>query len=129
MTPTFISPQVPPHLTLPVAGAAPAGPIAPHVHVRERPVAAAGRIDPHAAGQRRIPGLDPLRRPRDHLGVGGIDPAVAVQVVHHAVAVVVHEDVGGVAVHVPAEAGPPGRVAAAVVVDGGAKTAHDLHAL
>src|SRR4030095_772064 len=92
-------------------------------------MAAAGLVDAHAADQGGIARLHPLHGGGEHFRVLGVDAAVAVDVVHAPVAVVVHEHVRGIPVHVPAQVGPALGVAPAHVVARGAETAHHLHVL
>src|SRR6187431_1573878 len=109
------------------AFAVPARAVSAGVDVGEGPVAAAGLVDPDPAHQGRILPLDLLRRVGEDLRVLGVHLPVAVEVVGLAVTVVVDVDVGRVAVHVAAQVGAAARVAAALVVAGGAEAAHHGH--
>ena len=69
-------------------------------------------------------------RPRsDHLCVAIVDAAVAVQVIHPSVSIVVHEYVGGIAVHVTAVLVTSARIAAIRVVQRRPEPAHHRHVL
>ena len=73
--------------------------------------------------------LDTFNSLRQHFGIAGIHPAVAIDVVHAAVSIVVHEHVGGIAIHVTAQIRSPTRISATVVVARRAETAHDLYVI
>src|SRR5688572_25700886 len=115
----------PPLMALPRTGAAPSGAIPPGVYVGEWTVAAAGLVDPDPAHEGGLLRLDLLDRAGESLRVGGVDPAVAGDVVGGPVAVVVDVDVRAVAVHVAAEVGPAAGVPAPLVVARGTEPAHD----
>ena len=68
----------------------------------ERSVRPRGSVDADAAGEIRMTTLHALCRREDYLRIAMIDPPIAIEVVHPAVTVVVDEDVGGVAVLMPA---------------------------
>src|SRR6185436_4967371 len=76
----------------------PARAVAAHVHVGEGAMAAAGLVDAHAADQGGIARLHPLHGGGEHFRVLGVDAAVAVDVVHAPVAVIVQENVRGIPV-------------------------------
>src|SRR5687768_8465886 len=89
--------------------AGPAGAIPAAVDVYERSVPAASDVNAYSTHKFRVVPFDPLGRGGDHPGIPDVDPAVPVEVIHRAIPVVVDEDVGGVAVHMAAQAGtPPG---------------------
>ncbi len=68
------------------------------------------------SAQDRVLAFDALRGAHDDPAVSGIDAAITVQVVHAPVAVVVDEEIHGVAVHVARQCAAPGRVATRPVV-------------
>ena len=78
----------------------------------------------HEVGVRALHLLDRLQ---DHLRVARVDAPVAIEIVHPPVAVVVHEHVRGVAVHVPALPRAPAALAAPRVVLRRAEAAHHAH--
>src|SRR5712692_3909095 len=71
-----------PPLALARALAPPPRAVAAHVDVGERAVPAAGLVDADAAHHRRVLGLHPVGGAGDHLRVGDVHAAVAVQIVH-----------------------------------------------
>src|SRR5688500_8378816 len=93
----------PPLMALPGSGPAPSGAVTPGVDVGEWTVATAGLVDPDPAHEGGLLRLDLLDRAGEPFRVGGVDPAVAGDVVRVAVAVVVDVHVGAVPVHVAAE--------------------------
>src|SRR5207302_6135445 len=95
----------------------------------ERSVPGGRGIDARAAdelGMRRLDTVD--GRQNDPRIVDG-DPTVMVQVAHLPRTRVVDEDVGGVAIHVPAVFRPAPRIPASVVVLRRAKSAHHMHSM
>src|SRR4051812_14401246 len=83
----------------------PAGPVPARIDVNERSVPRGRSIQASATHEIGICPLHPLLGLQNHPRVVDVDLAVMVEVVHGPVAVIVDEDVAGVAVHVPAEVG------------------------
>ena len=83
---------------------------------------------PRPADQAGCSLFDAVDRGKNDLGVLDVQLAVVVEVVHPAVAIVVDEDVGRVAVHVSAERRAAARITAADVVLRRTESAHDVHA-
>ena len=73
----------------------------------KRAAAARVRIESCASDQFRIAGLHSLDRIEDHLHIREVDSTVSVQVRHFAVAVLIDENVGGIAELVSAIARTP----------------------
>ncbi len=71
--------------------------------------------------------LYPVHGLSDDFRVTDVHSAVSVQIIHQTVPVIVDKNVSRVAVHVPAQIGPPLGVAAGEVVIRRAKAAHDGH--
>jgi len=69
--------------------------------------------------------LDSVHCFLDHCRVARRDAPVAIEVVHATARIVVQENIGGVAVHVPAECGTARGVAAGLIVAGSAEPTHD----
>src|SRR5687767_4224791 len=119
----------PPLMSLPGSGAAPSRAVPPGVYVGEWTVAAAGLVDPDPADERGLLRLDLLHRAREPLRDGGVDPAVAGDVVRGSIAVVVDVNVRPVPVHVAAQVRAALGVASAGVVPRRAEPAHDVDVL
>src|SRR5687768_14469098 len=77
-----VSVTAPPWRRLSSRRSAPARAVPAGVDVGEGPMAAARAVDADAPHQGGVPGLHALRGVGHDLGVGGIDAAVAVEVVH-----------------------------------------------
>src|SRR5687768_17217045 len=74
--------------------------------MRERTVRRVRAVHAHPAGERGVLSLHPFDRVEDDLLVPMIHTSVPVEIVHASIAVVVHKDIGGISVHVPAYPGP-----------------------
>src|SRR4030095_106358 len=109
-----------------LSGSDPASSIASHVNVNERSVPAFRRIHACPAYQPRVFALHTIDCGEDHLAVPDIELPVVVEVVHPAIAVVIDEDVGRVAVHMATQRRAPAWISARHVVLRRTKSTHDL---
>ena len=73
--------------------------------------------------------LHPLDGAQNHARIARVDSAVAIQIVHPAVAVVVDEHVGRITVHVSAQLRAAAGTPAVAIVPGRAEAAHHRHVL
>src|SRR3954463_6316339 len=103
----------------------PASGVASRVNMGERPVRGRAGIYAAPSYQRRVCPLDAIDRILDDFGICNIHAPVMIQVVHLAVAIVVDEDVVGIAVHVAAEGGAAPRIPSPGVVLRRSEAAHD----
>src|SRR5918999_1581248 len=107
--------------------ATPPGSSPADIHVGERSVRPRGSVDADAASEIRMTTLHSLGRREDHLRIAMVDPTIAIEVVYPAVTVVVDEDVGGVAVLMPAVLRPTTAPYPTLVVLRSAEATHHRH--
>ena len=107
----------------------PTGAVPASIDMNERTVPRRGPVQASPANKLRMGFFNPLLGGQNDRTVVDVDSSVMVEVVHHAISVVIDENVGGVPIHVPAEAGPAGSFAARRVVLRRAKSTHDVDPL
>src|SRR3954470_13061413 len=106
----------------------PASGVASRVNMGERPVRGRAGIYAAPSYQRRVCPLDAIHRILNDFGICNIHAPVMIQVVHLPVAVVVDEDVVGVAIHMAAQSSASARVPATGVVLRRSEPAHHADA-